>query len=267
MHGREDMGVTNIIPFGFRTIVATLLNWFHSWYIPHPIKVHRDNYLADTIAKAKMWTMMVNHAKFPKNPELKTLDKNDELKIIWHSRLSGEKRIMTLLEALRLLGGTNKTKKSSKFMLDIYGNGGDLNRAKKFVKKHKINANFHGNIPFEKLSTSITNSHLDVLVSSNFDTFGMTLIEAEAHGVPVLFCDPDMKEIVPPESYILSKTDSPESIAEALNNLLDHPEKIQQMSKIMLEHRTEVLISKRIKISLLLNIIKTQKLLMTQQLN
>ena len=29
MHGREDMGVTNIIPFGFRTIVATLLNWFH----------------------------------------------------------------------------------------------------------------------------------------------------------------------------------------------------------------------------------------------
>ena len=284
MHGREDMGVTNIIPFGFRTIVATLLNWFHSWYIPHTIKVHRDNYLAGTIAKAKMWTMMVNHAnyadlvltpsahfrkkllhygvkkeievfpngfpdaKFPKNPEPKTLNKNDELKIIWHSRVSGEKRIMSLLEALRLLGDTNKTKKSPKFTLDIYGNGGDLNRAKKFVKKHKINANFHGNVPFEKLSTSIMNSHLDILVSSNFDTFGMTLIEAEVYGVPVLFCDPDMKEIVPPKSYILSKTDSPESIAEALNNLLDHPEKIQQMSKIMLEHRTEVLISKRIKI-------------------
>ena len=64
MHGREDMGITNIIPFGFRTIVATLLNWFHSWYIPHPIKIHRDNYLADTIAKAKMWTLMVNHANF-----------------------------------------------------------------------------------------------------------------------------------------------------------------------------------------------------------
>ena len=30
MHGREDMGETNIIPFGFRTIVAILLNWFHS---------------------------------------------------------------------------------------------------------------------------------------------------------------------------------------------------------------------------------------------
>ena len=31
MHGREDMGETNIIPRGFRTIIAALLNWFHSY--------------------------------------------------------------------------------------------------------------------------------------------------------------------------------------------------------------------------------------------
>ena len=62
MHGREDIGTTNIIPFGLRTIVATLLNWFHSWYLPHSIKIRRDNYLASSIAKAKMWELMVNHA-------------------------------------------------------------------------------------------------------------------------------------------------------------------------------------------------------------
>ena len=64
MHGREDMGVTSIVPFGLRTITATILNWFHSWFIPHPIKVYRDDFLADTTAKAKMWTMMVNHANY-----------------------------------------------------------------------------------------------------------------------------------------------------------------------------------------------------------
>ena len=114
MHGREDMGESNIIPLGFRTIVAVTLNWFHSWYIPHPIKIHHDNYLAGTIAKAKMWTLMINHAnyadlvltpsdhfrqklihygvnkeikvfpngfpddKFPKYPETKTLKPNEE---------------------------------------------------------------------------------------------------------------------------------------------------------------------------------------------
>ena len=30
MHGREDMGESNIIPFGLRTIVAVFMNWFHS---------------------------------------------------------------------------------------------------------------------------------------------------------------------------------------------------------------------------------------------
>ena len=166
MHGREDMGITNIIPFGFRTIVATLLNWFHSWYIPHPIKIHRDNYLADTIAKAKMWTMMVNHANYadlvltpsehfrkklihygvkkeikvfangfadtlsPSAPIIKTLRPNDELRIIWHSRVSGEKRILPFLRAL--------TRIAHKYRLDIYGDGNDLKKAKRYARERVI---------------------------------------------------------------------------------------------------------------------------------
>jgi glycosyltransferase involved in cell wall biosynthesis len=165
MHGREDMGVSTIIPRGFRTIVATLLNWFHSWYLPHPIKIKKDDYLADTTAKAKMWTMMVNHANyadyvitpshhfakklthygvkhkiqifpngypdqnFPTNPTVKSLNPSEPLKIIWHSRLSGEKRIIPFLQALSQVNG--------KYHLDVYGGGADLKRAKHYVAKHK----------------------------------------------------------------------------------------------------------------------------------
>ena len=276
MHGREDMGVTNIIPFGFRTIVATLLNWFHSWYIPHPIKIHRDNYLADTITKAKMWTMMVNHANsadhiitpshhfakklthygvkkkiqifpngypnqnFPTSPEAKNLKPGETLQIIWHSRLSGEKRIMPFLQALSQVEG--------KYHLDVYGSGADLEKAKHYATKHNLNVTFHGNAKFATVQNAILKSHLDVLASYNFDNYPMTLVEAEAAGVPVFICDKDMQEIVPKGSFILSDGPAPTQMAKALNNLLQHPEKIQQMSEIMLKNRNEVLISNRIKI-------------------
>ncbi len=276
MHGREDMGEASLIPFGLRTIVASALNWFHSWYLPHLVKIHKDNYLADTVAKAKMWALMVNHANFadlvltpsehfrekliyygvkkeikvfpngfldanfPEKTTTKILNPGEELRLIWHSRVSGEKRILPFLKAL--------TKINGEYRLDVYGDGNDLKRAKNFVKKHNLKVKFHGNVKFEKLSSAIANSHLDILVSYNYDTFGMTLIEAEAYGVPVFFCDPDMKEIVPHGSYILPKDESPAEMAAALNNLLEHSEKICEMSEVMLKHREEVLISARIKI-------------------
>lgn len=276
MHGREDMGVTSIIPFGFRIIVATLLDWFHSWYIPHPIKIHKDNYLANTIAKAKMWTLMVNHANFadyvitpshhlakklthygvkhkiqifpngypnqnfPTNPSIKSLGSGQTLQIIWHSRLSGEKRILPFLQALNQVNG--------KYHLNVYGNGADLKKAKRYATKHHLNVTFHGNTKFATVQNAILKSHLDILASYNFDNYPMTLVEAEAASVPVFICDPDMEEIMPKNSYILSSDPAPAQMAKALNDLFNHPEKIQQMSKTMLMYRQEVLISERIKI-------------------
>ena len=278
MHGREDMGVTSMVPFGLRTFVATALNWFHSWYLPHEVKVHRDDYLADTIAKAKMWTMMVNHANyadylvcpshhfakklthygvkhrfhvvpngypdasFPSNPPLKSLQPGEPLQIIWHSRLSGEKRIMPFLEALAKVTGS--------YHLNVYGGGQDFKKAEHFVRRHHLNVTFHGDTPFRKVQAAIQNSHLDVLASYNFDNYPLTLVEAEAQGVPVFICDPDMEEIIPNGSFVLSKSETPEDMALALNNLISHPDRIAKMSQTMLERRNEVLISNRIELLL-----------------
>ncbi|MBR2741232.1 glycosyltransferase [Candidatus Saccharibacteria bacterium] len=275
MHGREDMGATNIIPFGFRTIVATLLNWFHSWFIPHEITIRRDDYLADTIAKAKMWTMMVNHANYadyvicpshhfakklqhygvkhqihilpngykdsnyPSHPPLKTLHQGESLKMIWHSRLSGEKRILPFLKTLTLV--------ADNYHLDIYGDGPDFKKAQRFARRQHLNVKFHGNTDFAKFQTTLQNSHLDILASYNFDNYPLTLVEAEAHGVPVFICDKDMQEIIPKGSFVMSSGPSPAAMTAALNDLLAHPERIEKMSQIMLKHRDEVLISSRIK--------------------
>lgn len=266
MHGREDVGEEKLIPRGFRTFVAIMLNWFHSWYIPHKIKVHRDHYLANTIAKAKMWTLMVNHANYADlvmtpsdhfrqklihygvtkpiaalhhgiNGDLlkheltpKTLSKDETLKIIWHSRLSGEKRILPFLQAL--------TQVNHKYHLSLYGGGPDSKEAIRYAKKHRLNTTFYGVASFDKIWRDLQKSHLDILVSYNYDTFGMSLLEATAAGVPVLIADPDLKEILPPNGFILSENETPDKIAIAINSVFEHPELIEKMSKAQIAARS-----------------------------
>lgn len=278
MHGREDIGEQNLIPYGFKTIVAALLNLFHSWYLPHPLKIKRDNYLATTIAGAKMWSLMVNHASFAdlvltpsvhfqkklkhygvKKPievlpngvldeffvpdlEPRVLNSGGPLKIIWHSRVSKEKRIMSFLKALTRVKGD--------YFLDVYGDGNDFKKAKKYAKKHHLKVKFHGPTSFAKIYPEIVKSHLDVLNSYNFDTFGMTLIEAESAGTPALFIDPDLKEVVPPNGAVfVDSTErftppSPSEVARALDKLISHPEQITKMSEVMLKNRNQVRVSR-----------------------
>ena len=274
MHGREDIGEQHLIPKGFKTIVAVLLNWFHSWYLPHPTKVKKDDYLANTKAAAKMWTLMVNHANYADlvlspsehfkkklihygvtkkvevlpngvadefyefKPELRTLKTGEPLRIIWHSRVSKEKSIMPFLEALSLVDG--------KYVLDVYGDGNDLKNAENYVKKHDLNVKFHGPKPFKNVYPEIMKSHLDVLNSYNFDTFGMTLIEAESAGTPVLYVDPNLQNISEKSGSLLVDSPEPKAVAEAITDLIKNPEKIEMMSKAMLEHRDEVRVSKSV---------------------
>ena len=271
MHGREDSGEAVLIPFGFRTIVASALNWFHSWYVKHDVKISPDEYLATTIARAKMWTMMVNHANaadyvitpsehmkkklqhygvvrkitvlpngladrsYPNKPDEKVLKEGHELRMVWHSRVSGEKRIMVLLKALKMT--------SIKYRLDVYGGGPDFKKAKRYVKRHHLKVYLHGNTPFDKVQEAIKNAHLDVLVSYNFDNHPLTLVEAEANGIPVLICDKDMAGLVPKDSFVLAKDKTAPAIAEALDILKDDPDKIRRMSRVMISRREETKIS------------------------
>ncbi len=293
MHGREDMGEALIIPLGLRTFVATMLNWFHSWYLPHTVKVTKDNYLATTLAKAKMWTIMANHANqadlviTPSNyfrkmliyygvkrpvvalhhgiadeylrrtPPVHRLEPGEPLGIIWHSRLSPEKRLMPFLEALNILQVSamppvklgklptvnslvNRNKITYSYHLDIFGDGPDIVAAKTYAKLHRLNVTFHGATAFNEIWPYLEKAQLDVLVSYNYDTFGMALIEAAAAGVPALIVDPDLEEIVPKGGYVLAKSASPVAMADSLSEILEHPEHIVKMSEAMIESREHI---------------------------
>lgn len=273
MHGREDVGETNIMPPGLKTVVAWALNGMHKWYLPHTKKVRKDNHLANTRAKAKMWTLVVNHANAadyvmtpaehyreklkhygvtkkirvvrnavadePAPAEVREWKEGEPLRMIWHSRVSGEKRIMVLLEALRFVKG--------EYELDVYGGGPELIKAKNFVRMHHLTGvKFHGDTKFEKLRKKLAEAHLDILVSYNFDVCPMTLLEAQAVGTPVLICDPDMASLMPSGGYVLAKGPSAEEIAEAINKLFNNRGRIREMSGVMMKHRGEALESHRI---------------------
>ncbi len=278
MHGREDMAIATNVPHPFKTIAGWGLDFLHGNFLPHKRVVLRDDELANTYAKAAMWTLMVNQANAanqvitPSQQFAKKLKKygvsrpitavsngvsdelasgkwpvrkrtgDEPLRMIWNSRVSREKRIMPLLLALKKI-------KRMPFSLDIYGNGNELKKAKKFVIKNglKNKVQFHGAVPHDSLLSKMREMHLSVTVSYGFDTQGLTLLEATATGLPVFYCDPDLAESVPKGAGVMSDGPDVDSMAEMLANIIDTPDCICEMSEAALKGRKQVLQSVQIK--------------------
>ena len=163
---------------------------------------------------------------------------DEPLKMIWNSRVSNEKRIMPFLQAIAEM--------SSSVLVSVFGNGNALKKARRYVAKHNLNVKFYGMVPHEEILKQMLAQHLSVTVSYGFDTQGLTLLEAEATGLPVFFVDPDMKEVVPEGGFIFSRPEVVD-MARVMDGAYANSEKIMEMSKVMLAHRHEVLQSTQIK--------------------
>lgn len=265
MHGREDIAVDSNIARPLQNVVAGTLKFLHGKYLPHESRIECDNYQAPTRARAKMWELMVGQAQqadvvltpsghFAKklkrygvtkpvstvsngvsNDAMKAdcakreLGADEELRMIWNSRVSNEKRMMPFLRALRLL--------KRPYRLYVYGDGNAEREAKKYVRKHGLNVEFFGVRPWTEIVERMKMAHLGVLASYNFDTQGMVLLEAEATGLPVFLCDPDLTEPLPEGGYVLSGASEAE-MADALESI--PVGSIARMSEVMLQNRWQI---------------------------
>ena len=284
MHGREDVAAETNIPHPFKTLGGILLCRLHKFGLPHPLKVKRDDYLAPTIVRAKMWTLMVNHANFADvvitpsehfkeklqhygvskpffvisnaisdealkqsfkeagldfaRPLIRQYDGKEPLRLFWNSRVSKEKRMLPFLEALTL------TKTPTK--LEVYGDGNELARAKRFATQHGLDVRFHGRTAHSEMLKKMSKAQLSVVVSYGFDNQPMTILEARAMGLPTLICDPDLTEVTG-EGGILAPDPEAPGLAKALNQIFENPAKITAKSKACILDRPEVLQSVQIK--------------------
>lgn len=223
---------------------------------------------APTIARREMWQMMVRQANladqvitpsahFAKKlrlfgvtrpisvisngindqeianfvPRIRTYQNHKPLRILWFSRLSKEKRILPFLEALKI---TQELEPDFRFVFTIIGDGNQMSKVQKFCKKHfdKASIKILGTIPHQEILQKYTkNQHLSIINSYQFDTQGLTILEAAACNLPVIYADPDMSEIAPNHGGLCAKSPTPRAMAELLLEIYHQPEIIQKLSQ------------------------------------
>ena len=224
--------------------------------------------LAPTIARREMWQMMTRQANladqvitpsahFAKKlqlfgvtrpisvisngiadqeianftPRIRTYQDHEPLRILWFSRLSKEKRILPFLESLRI---AQELEPNFRFIFTIIGDGNQMSKVQKFCKKHFDEASIKilGTIPHQEILQKYTkDQHLSIINSYQFDTQGLTILEAAACNLPVIYADPDMSEIVPNHGGLCAKSPTPHAMAELLLKIYHQPEIIQKLSQ------------------------------------
>lgn len=224
--------------------------------------------LAPTIARREMWQMMVRQANladqvitpsahFAKKlqlfgvtrpisvisngisdqeianftPQIRTYQDHEPLRILWFSRLSKEKRILPFLESLRI---AQELEPNFRFIFTIIGDGNQMSKVQKFCKKHfdETSIKILGTIPHQEILQKYTkDQHLSIINSYQFDTQGLTILEAAACNLPVIYADHDMSEIVPNHGGLCAKSPAPRAMAELLLEIYHQPELIQKLSQ------------------------------------
>lgn len=180
-------------------------------------------------------------------PKIRTYQNNEPLRILWFSRLSKEKRILPFLESLRI---AQKLEPNFRFIFTIIGDGNQMSKVQKFCKKHFDEASIKilGTIPHQEILQKYTeDQHLSIINSYQFDTQGLTILEAAACNLPVIYADPDMSEIVPNHGGLCAKSPTPHAMAELLLKIYHQPEIIQKLSQNLAASEKTYLQSHQIK--------------------
>ena len=285
MHGREDIAIYTNVPTPLNYLVAPLLNFLHRKSLKSIQKrkitlPQKDDYLITTSVHRSMWELMIRQASladivispsqhFAKNLEhyhaaktvhvvsngiddellakysfkIRERQQNDPLKIIWSSRVSKEKRILPFLESIK------QSKYHKNIQLTVIGNGNQLQEAKVFAKANLADTKitFLGLVPHEELFQYEKDQHLSIINSYGFDTQGMTILEAIACGLPVIYADPAMDENIPDQCGLRAKNNTPNAMAELLDYIFENPELIKTMSNAALKASPSVMQSAQIK--------------------
>ena len=180
-------------------------------------------------------------------PKIRNYQRSEPLRILWFSRLSKEKRILPFLESLRI---AQKLEPNFRFIFTIIGDGNQMSKVQKFCKKHFDEASIKilGTIPHQEILQKYTeDQHLSIINSYQFDTQGLTILEAAACNLPVIYADPDMSEIVPNHGGLCAKSPTPHAMAELLLKIYHQPEIIQKLSQNLAASEKTYLQSHQIK--------------------
>lgn len=132
------------------------------------------------------------------------------LRLVWCGRLSGEKRLLESIEAVR---------RTDNCVLDVYGDGELRGAAVGRIVERRLGERIrlHGRVTQAECLDAMAAADALLFPSDGFDTQGMVLLEATAMGLPVVYCDAALAESVP--AGVRSADASVEALAETLGKL------------------------------------------------
>jgi len=164
-----------------------------------------------------------------KSTEITCRPANNDAYILYFGRLSPEKGLLTLLNAMKLLPNIK---------LKISGQGSQENQLKKFIQENSLdNITFLGFNKGDSLKKLISQSTLIIIPSEWPENFPISILEAFSLGKPVIASNigglPELVQnnqtglLFEPGNYI--------DLKNKIEQLLNNPLKIQKMGKIAQE--------------------------------
>jgi len=265
MHGRVDVYTTSVLPLP--RVTVPLLAALHARHISHRgLRVRPDSPYTATPAARSMWRLMLAQSRasdhvivpsthfarkltqqgvqtpisvVPNGLEPSVLDRigaplerrlspGETLRLVWVGRLSPEKRPAVLADAARTF--------ARDVAVDVYGDG----LSRRSIERRGTRLALHGSVSQQEVLDAMRASHLLVSSSYDFDNQPMVMLEAAASGLPVLFCDPDLGEVVPPGGGFLTGTPDAAGISALVAKIRREPHLITAASAAMIRGRAQI---------------------------
>ena len=141
-------------------------------------------------------------------------DISTPVRIVFVGRLNKQKNVPRLLEALKLLHNKYEA------VLRIVGEGEERNTIENYIRNNKIsNVIMEGALVGEKLADVYASSDIFVL-TSDFESFGIVLLEAMASGLPIIASDiPGVRNLLERSAILVKPT--ADNFAAAMINLVE----------------------------------------------
>jgi 1,2-diacylglycerol 3-alpha-glucosyltransferase len=146
------------------------------------------------------------------------------VRIVTVGRVSAEKRVEELVEALSMLP------LEPEWNAVIIGDGPSLETCRRQAQSAGIaeRVHFMGSQPTSVVGHLLKSSDVFVLASYHFDTQALTILEAVAAHLPIIYCDPLLTVGLEKNSLYTDK--SPAKMAQALAGLIADPERRAAMA-------------------------------------
>lgn len=217
-------------------MLESYLKWFYS--MNNDIKVPTKEYI-DILyergyerKKLKVFKRGIEIDKF--YPENDKKIKKDTIDFIYTGRISKDKNIEFLIEVFIKLSEKHKNIK-----LNIVGKGPDFKELKKKYDNLKI-LNFTGKVEYENIPKMYRNADI-FLFPSITDTFGMSVLEAQACGLPAIVSDKGgPKEIiVDGETGFIAKALDEKEWINKIEQMIQIKEKETEKYEYMIKKSTD----------------------------